>query len=76
VFFQCRPLSVSRYWANALIEEWNSQAVLEQYLDMPVSLRPADGPLPEARSQVLFIEMFAWPLFKLAAQGIPRASNP
>ncbi|KAI0031340.1 hypothetical protein K488DRAFT_52260 [Vararia minispora EC-137] len=70
----CRPLGVSQHWATALANEWTSQAVLEQYLNMPASLNPTEGPLSEARSQVFFIETFALPLFKLTGQGIPPAA--
>ncbi|KAI0322890.1 hypothetical protein OF83DRAFT_1167180 [Amylostereum chailletii] len=67
----CRPLGVSQHWANALADEWTSQAVLEQYLNMPTSVNSVDGPLEEARSQVFFIQTFASPLFSLTARGMP-----
>ena len=56
----------------ALAQEWTSQANLESYLNMPSTLKPADGPLSEARSQVFFITTFAAPLFHLTAEGIAR----
>ncbi|VDC07934.1 unnamed protein product [Peniophora sp. CBMAI 1063] len=71
----CRPLGVSQHWAMALASEWTSQANLESYLNMPATLKPADGPLTEARSQVFFIDTFASPLFHLTAKGITPVSD-
>jgi hypothetical protein len=70
-FAQCRPVLVSQHWATALGMEWTNQAMLEKRLDLPPTVKPADGPLMEAKSQVFFIEKFALPLFTIFSKAFP-----
>lgn len=69
--FQSRPPGVSHYWANALMEEWNSQASLEKLWQLPPSVQLSETPMAQVRGQIFFISTFAKPLLDITAQGIP-----
>ncbi|KIJ62183.1 hypothetical protein HYDPIDRAFT_176703 [Hydnomerulius pinastri MD-312] len=67
-----RPPGVSRYWANALMAEWSSQASLEKLWRLPASVSPSECPLTQVRGQIFFVSTFAKPLMDLTARGIPE----
>ena len=68
---QSRPPGVSHYWANALMAEWNCQAILERLWQLPPSVQPSETPLAQVRGQIFFISTFAKPLLDITAKGIP-----
>lgn len=71
-----RPHSVSKQWANALMDEWTRQAQLERHLHLPASVTPSNNdPMVEANSQVFFIGKFTYPLFALVASAVPQLTR-
>ncbi|KAF8068951.1 hypothetical protein FPV67DRAFT_1414332 [Lyophyllum atratum] len=67
-----RPYAVSKHWASALMEEWVSQALFENFLHLPTTVQSCDTPVNEAKSQVFFITYFAKPLLDLTIQAVPE----
>jgi hypothetical protein len=52
-------------------QEWNSQAYLEKYFNLPATVQPSDNPLVEARGQVFFITKYVKPLLDLTIEAVP-----
>ena len=63
---------VSKHWANALMQEWTSQALLEQEYHLKQTVNSSSDPLEEAKSQISFISKFAKPLLELTVKAAPN----
>lgn len=67
-----RPFTVSQHWASAVMQEWSSQAKLEQHYSLQQTVQASSDPLAEAKSQIFFTSMFAKPLLDLTVRAIPE----
>ena len=65
---------VSKHWANALMQEWTAQALLEREYHLKQTVMSSDDPLKEAESQIFFISLFAKPLLELTVRAAPNLS--
>ena len=63
---------VSKHWANALMQEWTAQALLEREYHLKQTVMSSDDPLQEAESQIIFISLFAKPLLELTVRAAPN----
>jgi len=71
---QTRPFMVSKHWANALMQEWTAQALLEEEYHLKQTVMCSNDPLKEAESQIFFISTFAKPLLELTVRAAPNLS--
>ncbi|KAF8815738.1 HD-domain/PDEase-like protein [Phlegmacium glaucopus] len=69
-----RPFMVSKHWANALMQEWTAQALLEEEYQLKQTVMSSNDPLKEAESQIFFISTFAKPLLELTVRAAPNLS--
>ncbi|KAI3605252.1 high-affinity phosphodiesterase [Moniliophthora roreri] len=67
-----RPYHVAKHWAEALMGEWTSQAMLEKCMRLPPTVQASDDPLTEAKGQIFFINAFAKPLLELIVEAVPE----
>ncbi|KAK7035532.1 3',5'-cyclic-nucleotide phosphodiesterase [Paramarasmius palmivorus] len=67
-----RPYLVAKHWAEALMGEWTSQALLEECMHLPPTVQASDDPLAEAKGQIFFISKFAKPLLELLVEAVPE----
>lgn len=53
------------------MQEWSSQAKLEQHYSLQQTVQASSDPLAEAKSQIFFTSMFAKPLLDLTVRAVP-----
>ncbi|EEB92122.1 hypothetical protein MPER_09418, partial [Moniliophthora perniciosa FA553] len=70
-----RPYHVAKHWAEALMGEWTSQAMLEKCMRLPPTVQASNDPLTEAKGQIFFINAFAKPLLELTVEAVPELDS-